>query len=550
MGAQQGRSLCALLILSALLHLQAAGQAFTWTPVATDLPPSVRVYAGTAAGPINAFYAEIDYGDTLVDALALRSTTSGKKETVSSFAQKSKAYVAVNGGFFDGTSGASYSLVVSDGKLIEKQWPAVSRTAGTYPLVRANFGVMSDRSLQTAWIYHFSNELSGVYRFLQPLPHTQTTIAPAPQQADGSPWTGVLQAVGGGPNLVSNGSLNVTYDQEVMFGSGVGRDNGDPRTAIGYTIDGKIILFVVDGRGASIGMSLPQVAQTMINLGCVEAINLDGGGSSTFYAGGQRRNTPSDGSERLVASAFAIVPVPSYDNQMDTDASGYSESGTGWLSTIDPGYFGTQTTRIVQAGSGDKAATFRFQVPAEAEYEISAWWTATVIRAINTPFIVYSKGRVDTVRLNQTTNGGKWNLLGTFTLPAGLDSVMISNDAVGNSSPAFIAVDGLRVVSYDRSVAVGISPAAEFPTTFELGQNYPNPFNPRTTIRYRLSESGHVSLQIYDILGRGVETLVDQMQQPGEYHIRWDATGRASGMYLCRLSQNGSAQVRTMLVLK
>jgi len=292
--------------------------------------------------------------------------------------------------------------------------------------MRANFGVMSDRSLETAWVYHFSNELSGLYRFLQPLAHTQTTIAPAPQQADGSPWAGVVQAIGGGPNLVSSASVNVTYDQEVMFGSGVGRDNGDPRTAIGYTLDGKIILFVVDGRQASsIGMSLPQVAQTMINLGCVEAINLDGGGSSTFYAGGQLRNTPSDGSERQVASAFAIVPHPSFDRQMDTNDPGYSETGSGWMTTIDAGYFGTQQTRIVQTGDGSKYATYRFQIPNEAQCELYAWWTSSVIRATNTPFIVYSKGRVDTVRVNQTANGGKWNLIGTFTFSAGPDSVVV-----------------------------------------------------------------------------------------------------------------------------
>ena len=540
----------ALVCCAFIVPSQSPAQSFTWTPLVTGLPSSVSVYAGTAAGPINAYYAEIDYGDTLVRAVALRSQTPNKQETVSSFAQKVNAYVAINGGFFGGSPSQSYSLVVSEGRLVDKQLASVNRTAGTYPLMRANFGVMSDRSLETAWVYHFDNEMTGIYRFLQPLAHTPTTIAPAPIQQDGAVWSGLLEAIGGGPNLVSNGQVNVTYDQEVMFGSGVGRDNGDPRTAIGYTAQGKIILFVVDGRGGSIGMSLPQVAQTMIALGCVEAINLDGGGSSTFFSDGQLRNTPSDGSERLVASAFAVVPAPSYDHQMDTDDIGYSETGTGWLSTIDPGYFGTQRTRIVQTGAGDKYATFRFHLPNEADCEVYAWWTSSVIRATNTPFIVYSKTRVDTLRRDQTTNGGQWNLLGTFTFGAGLDSVVIANDAVGNSGTAFIAVDGLRVLSYDRGIAVGVRTTDEVPGLFGLEQNYPNPFNPRTTIRYHLAQIGHVNLRIYDTLGRMIAILVDRVQGPGEYHVIWDAGDVSSGMYYYRLTVNGSSQVKTMTVLR
>src|SRR5512139_1523542 len=92
------RSLAVLLASCVFVLPQALGQTFTWTPMAADLPSSITVYSGTAPGPISAFYAEIDYNDTLVDAVALRSTTAAKKEAVSSFALKAKAYVAINGG--------------------------------------------------------------------------------------------------------------------------------------------------------------------------------------------------------------------------------------------------------------------------------------------------------------------------------------------------------------------------------------------------------------------------------------------------------------------
>ncbi|MEZ4761958.1 MAG: phosphodiester glycosidase family protein [Calditrichia bacterium] len=68
----------------------------------------------------------------------------------------------------------------------------------------------------------------------------------------------------------------------MFFGSGVGFDNGDPRTAVGFTADNRVIMLVADGRSStwSNGVSLPELANIMIELGCVEAMNLDGGGSS------------------------------------------------------------------------------------------------------------------------------------------------------------------------------------------------------------------------------------------------------------------------------
>ena len=80
-----------------------------------------------------------------------------------------------------------------------------------------------------------------------------------------------------------------------------------PRTAAGYTKDGKLILLVVDGRQKeSRGVSLQELATLMAELGCVEALNLDGGGSSTIVVNGVRLNRPAGGdAEREVMSALA-----------------------------------------------------------------------------------------------------------------------------------------------------------------------------------------------------------------------------------------------------
>jgi acetyl esterase/lipase len=89
----------------------------------------------------------------------------------------------------------------------------------------------------------------------------------------------------------------------------------------------------------------------------------------------------------------------------------------------------------------------------------------------------------------------------------------------------------------------------EFPIEFVLLQNYPNPFNPATTIRYSLPQEGKVSLEIYNLLGQKLETLVDEYQPAGEHMLQWQSKYFPSGIYFMRL-QTGT-QVKTMkLVLQ
>jgi ligand-binding sensor domain-containing protein len=85
---------------------------------------------------------------------------------------------------------------------------------------------------------------------------------------------------------------------------------------------------------------------------------------------------------------------------------------------------------------------------------------------------------------------------------------------------------------------------------YALEQNYPNPFNPVTTIRYCVPMKSHVSLAVFDILGREVERLVDGIIQPGAHEARFDATLCASGAYVYRLTIGAESQARTMIVLK
>jgi len=105
-------------------------------------------------------------------------------------------------------------------------------------------------------------------------------------------------AIGGGPILIR--------DAKVRQFSGY--QPRHPRTAIGFN-DMYFFLLVVDGRrnDLSIGMTLPELADFMLRLGCTEAMNLDGGGSSTFWLDGKIMNSPSDGHERHIANGLILV---------------------------------------------------------------------------------------------------------------------------------------------------------------------------------------------------------------------------------------------------
>jgi hypothetical protein len=94
------------------------------------------------------------------------------------------------------------------------------------------------------------------------------------------------------------------------------------------------------------------------------------------------------------------------------------------------------------------------------------------------------------------------------------------------------------------------------PLEYRLEQNFPNPFNPTTTIRYQLPKESKVSLLIYDILGREVCSLADEVKPPGFYEAVFEANALASGVYFCRMEAEATvgkqryAQVTKLVMMK
>jgi uncharacterized delta-60 repeat protein len=104
-------------------------------------------------------------------------------------------------------------------------------------------------------------------------------------------------------------------------------------------------------------------------------------------------------------------------------------------------------------------------------------------------------------------------------------------------------------VKYSQTVGIKAI-SSEIPGSFKLMQNYPNPFNPTTSIRYDLPKNSFVKLVVYDILGKEVETLVNEKQSPGTYEVTFDGLNYSSGVYYYKLTGENIGGTKRMMLVK
>lgn len=104
--------------------------------------------------------------------------------------------------------------------------------------------------------------------------------------------------------------------------------------------------------------------------------------------------------------------------------------------------------------------------------------------------------------------------------------------------------------SQQLSVPTSSSAESDLPDEFALNENYPNPFNPDTQIGYDLPEDSRVTLEIYNVLGQHVQTLVNEAQSAGSYEVRFDASNLSSGTYIYRIEAGNFVDSRQMLLVK
>jgi hypothetical protein len=122
------------------------------------------------------------------------------------------------------------------------------------------------------------------------------------------------------------------------------------------------------------------------------------------------------------------------------------------------------------------------------------------------------------------------------------------NIEAGNYSYRLKQIDRDGQFKYSQTVEVNMSSVT--PKVFDLRQNYPNPFNPSTVISYQLPTTNHVSLKVYDVIGREVATLVNEVKEAGYYSATFDASSLSSGLYFSRLEFDGRHKMGKMLLIK
>lgn len=209
------------------------------------------------------------------------------RETVASLAKKHQACAAVNGGFWKLNGDPAGILKINH------QWFGFSdKPRGAIGWSMGGQSVIMDRVLASR---NENCELT-----------TDKQIA--------EEWQELEHIVGGTPLLIKNGALIEDYSPEQTLKSFIA--NRHPRTAVGVKANGEWVFVVVDGKflGFLGGMSIKKLAQFMLNLGCVHALNLDGGGSSTMVLEGRVVNRPSgklrERGKRVEAVSDAILIAP------------------------------------------------------------------------------------------------------------------------------------------------------------------------------------------------------------------------------------------------
>jgi hypothetical protein len=323
------------IILLLLLSFTVRAQ-LKWVNADADfapLPANVHVYKTTDSldgKPNIAFYVEAKLKDKQLHFTT--DTTYKRRFTPKQFYEKNDhPLVVVNTTFFSFATNQNLNVVIKEGKLLGYNIHSVPMKGKDtfqyrHPLGSA-IGIDKKGNADVAWVYTDSSQKNtyavqkayaafkdSINKFSLENATQNTAAIFGDYSGKRRKYVSQLNkwkmktAVGGGPVLVQDGKIKVTNNEELKF-AGKAIDDKHPRTCIGYTGDGKLIIMVIQGRfpGVAEGATLTQQAKMLIDLGCVEGLNLDGGGSSCMLVNGKETIKPSDAAgERAVPAVFII----------------------------------------------------------------------------------------------------------------------------------------------------------------------------------------------------------------------------------------------------
>ncbi|MEZ4701511.1 MAG: T9SS type A sorting domain-containing protein [Rhodothermales bacterium] len=283
----------------------------------------------------------------------------------------------------------------------------------------------------------------------------------------------------------------------------------------------------------------------------------------------------------LALPAFAFPPFPAIDAGGDDLIVGSNQTVT-----LAPGSYGDITVRsngtlvlaggLYQVSSVTLASNANLRYSSAAELRVDGVFTAS--QTVNvTPasgatvdasdFVIFAAGANGTT--STAVDFGHFSTISaSIYAPNGTIEFFGNSTATGAFLARDIEVGRNTTVQLDNHWAVEtlapvvaaragqdapallLQTAAELPEAYGLGANYPNPFNPVTVIPFSLPEASHVSLVVYDLLGRKVETLVDRAMEPGFHQARFDAGALPSGAYLYRIEAGSFVRTGKMMLVK
>jgi hypothetical protein len=287
------------------------------------LPSSVHVFTthdSLEGRPNIAFYVKIDLNgnDIVFDA----DTTLGRGLKPSDYYEKNNRPVVVTNCTFFSPERRNINVVIDQGRMVSfNQTSVFSKSDSLYHYItRSALGIDRHQRADVAWVYS-DRRKNRVFEMMEgPLVCSGKIDNPGLKELGRTCISGPgkwkkrwkkVTAVGGGPTLISNGFIRITNEEERMF-TGKAIHDRHPRTAMGYTATGELIILSVQGRfpGLAEGATLVQEATILKELGCFEALNLDGGGSSCLLINGKETITPSDrAGQRPVPAVFMVKAI-------------------------------------------------------------------------------------------------------------------------------------------------------------------------------------------------------------------------------------------------
>jgi chitinase len=242
----------------------------------------------------------------------------------------------------------------------------------------------------------------------------------------------------------------------------------------------------------------------------------------------------------------ATAPLVVFDDALKSPFRDASWSATVNYANTNPVMSGTQSVKVTFAAWGgfdmlsgnwnseiaiDPTTydTLRFDIYPTTAFPLTVGFYSTTVEIAAPP-------------------ANQWTTIAVPTPPEQFTRFYIANNTGASRTATF---DNIRFTGQGATkVPTSVTGNPELPGDFRLDQNYPNPFNPKTVVSGQLSVASRVSLRVFDLLGREVATLVDELKDAGTIRVEFDGSNLSSGIYICRMTVGSFTDSKRMVLMK